>query len=263
MTITAERKKLIEPESRERSLFAPHPDIQEFERRYGQLGGVEHRLVNLDGIETRDTGEGGYSVTGFASVFNSRSLDLGGFVEEIEMGAFDDVLTRNPDVHLLWDHDTRLVLSRTLNNTLKLKSNEVGLNYWGRVAPTSFAADLRILLDRGDIDQASFAFTVGDQEWEIREVDGQEQVLRRITRVQDLYDVTITATGAYPAATSGIARSYVRSYAGLNDAITPDEVREALGLETVTEEEAVETIKRTNKVALAKSRARARAKSHR
>jgi uncharacterized protein len=236
-----------------RSLYAPHPDILEFERRFGQLGGVERRLITLDGIETRDTGEGGYSVTGYASVFDSRSLDLGGFVEEIAPGAFDDVLARNPDVHLLWDHDTRLVLARTSNNTLKLKENEVGLNYWGRVAPTSYASDLRVLLDRGDIDQASFAFTVGEQEWTITtDQNGDERVLRRINQVAELYDCTITACGAYPAASSGVARMHVRSYAGLEPAEVPRVVATSAASDAAVP---------SGRVRVARARARARARA--
>ena len=238
-----------------RSVFAPHPDILEFERRYGKLGQVERRLIPLGGLETRDTGEGGYSVTGYASVYESRSLDLGGFTEEIAPGAFDDVLTRNPDVHLLWDHDTRLVLARTRNNTLKLQANEIGLNYWGRVAPTSYAADLRVLLDRGDVDQASFAFTVGDQEWTITEDEnGDERVLRTILRVAELYDATITATGAYPAATSQIARAHVRSFAG----VLPDELVVAQADAETGPDPSVPV---SGRVRVARARARARARA--
>lgn len=234
----------------ERSLFSVHPDILEFERRYGQLGGVERRLIGLEAIETRDNGDkDSYSVTGYASVFDSRSLDLGGFEEVIEPGAFDDVLTRNPDVHLLWDHDTRLVLARTRNNTLHLKADQHGLSYYGKVAPTSYSSDLRVLLDRGDIDQASFAFTVGEQSWEIQERDGEEAVLRRIHRVADLFDATICAQGAYPAASSGIARAYVRSYAGIEQ---PE-------IEVPTPE-ITEVIERSNKLALARARAHARSR---
>ncbi|MGH3428267.1 MAG: HK97 family phage prohead protease, partial [Mycobacteriales bacterium] len=103
LSVKTEGNEQRDGDKQKKSLFAPHPDILEFERRYGQLGGVERRVIPLHALETRDTGEGGYNVTGYASVFDSRSLDLGGFVEEIASGAFDDVLSRSPDVHLLWD----------------------------------------------------------------------------------------------------------------------------------------------------------------
>src|SRR5690242_5449198 len=103
--------------------------------------------------EIRDTGDAksAYNVRGHASVFDKWSLDLGGFREQVRAGAFDDVLSRDPHVLHLWDHDSRYVLSSTRNKTLELRVDPVGLHYWSRVAKTSYADDLRILLERGDI----------------------------------------------------------------------------------------------------------------
>jgi Escherichia/Staphylococcus phage prohead protease len=72
-----------------------------------------------------------------------------------------------------------------------------------QVAPTSYAQDLRIALERRDIDQASFAFTVGEDgdEWAIDESD---RVMRTIRNVSALYDVTVTARGACPQTTMGV-----------------------------------------------------------
>src|SRR5262245_9503928 len=100
------------------------------------------------------------TVRGHAAVYDRTSLDLGGFRERIAKGAFTRVLNGNPDVHALWDHDTKLVLARTKNKTLELREDPVGLHFWARVADTSYAKDLRVLMERGDIDQASFGFTV-------------------------------------------------------------------------------------------------------
>lgn len=166
--------------------------------------------------EVRDSGDpeapkGTYNVRGHASVFDKWSLDLGGFREKVAAGAFDDVLSRNPHVLHLWDHDTQRVLSSTRNKTLELRVDPVGLHYWSRVAPTSYAADLRILLERGDIDQSSFAFTVDPegQEWRVVTEDGQEIVERTVTKVSELFDVTTTAMGAYPTTDAALA---VRSF---------------------------------------------------
>jgi HK97 family phage prohead protease len=151
--------------------------------------------------------KGIYYVRGIAAVFDAWSLDLGGFREKIRPGAFDNVLARDPHVLHLWDHDTARTLSSTRNKTLKLSvRNEVpdaGLHYDSEVAPTSYAADLRILLERGDIDQSSFAFTVEQDEWRIAE-DG-EIVEREIIEVRDLYDVTTCAMGAYPQTEADLA----------------------------------------------------------
>jgi HK97 family phage prohead protease len=199
--------------------------LETFERRYGQFGGREIRTVPITVDELRDSGagEGQFTVVGHAAVFNLWSLDLGYYREQIDPDAFKNVLSRNPDTWLLWDHDTRWTLARTHNKSLELTTDARGLRYWGRVAPTSYAADLRVLMERGDIDQASFAFTVAKDEWLITtDTEGDETIERTILEVGDLYDVTITAMGAYPQTDSQVVRAALAAYAP---------AAEALGLE--------------------------------
>lgn len=187
----------------------------DFERRYGTLGARERRQVPFSLSDLRDSGagEGQFTVVGHAAVFEQWSLDLGFFREKIARDAFDPVLSRNPDVWHLWDHDTRYVLSRTQNKTLELSIDPRGLRFWSRIAPTSYAADLRVLMERGDIDQASFAFTVKRDEWLIETDDeGNEEISRTILEVADLYDVTTTAMGAYPQTDSQVARTKILTH---------------------------------------------------
>lgn len=203
--------------------------IADFQRRYGSFGEVERRVFGLDKIEARESGagDGKWTATGLAAVYNSLSLNLGGFQERIAPGAFDDVLSRNPDVFLLWDHDTRWTLAATRNKTLELSSVEDGLRFWGQVQPTSYAADLRVLMNSETVSDASFAFWVDedDESWELVSVgDGEDYiVLRTIHRIAELYDVTICAQGAYPAANSQIARSYVIDQALRRVSATPEQ----------------------------------------
>ena len=156
--------------------------------------------------EVRDSGAArdAYAVRGLASVYNKWSLDLGGFRERVKPGAFDDVLSRDPHVVHVWDHDTSRILSSTRARTYRLELNSVasGLKFYSRVAPTSYSADLRVLLEDGVIDQSSFAFTVEEDEWRISKDDVVE---RDIVRIGDLFDVTTTAFGAYPATESLLA----------------------------------------------------------
>jgi HK97 family phage prohead protease len=163
----------------------------------------ELRTLPIDDVEWRQSGsgEGQLTVRGHASVYDRLSLDLGGFREKIAKGAFTNVLDRNPDVHALWDHDTKLVLARTKNKTLELREDPIGLHFWAKVANTSYAKDLRTLMERGDVDQASFAFTVARDEWDI---DENDNVTRTILEVGDLYDVTVTAQGAYPQSDAAV-----------------------------------------------------------
>lgn len=188
------------------------------------------RFFPFEVDEVRDSGAGGgvYTVTGHAAVFNRWSLDLGGFRERIKKGAFDNVLSTDPHVLHLWDHDTARALSSTRSKTypLELSVDPRGLRYYSKVAPTSYSDDLRVLLDGGVIDQSSFAFTVKQDEWRIREEDGVEVVERTIQEVEQLYDVTTCAMGAYPTTDSELAlRSLVSGRRnGANVSVAPDEV---------------------------------------
>ena len=221
-------------------------ELEEFERRCGRLGDREKRVIPLGDVEVRDSGNPSveFTVQGHAAVFGRKSLDLGYFQEVIDRGAFDKVLDANPDVHLLWDHDTRLALARTRSSqyTLELRDDPKGLRFYSKVAPTSFAADLRILMEGGIIDQASFAFTVASDTWEIRNEGGKDEVvIRTIHEVAELFDVTITAQGAYPQTDSTVVRDYAKAYAQ----VAESEEREALDPEqdkTSGREEAPEDV---------------------
>lgn len=159
----------------------------------------------LDNVEIRDSGAGDGQLTmrGHAAVFNRPSHDLGGFREIIAPGAFSDVLDRTPDVHLVWDHDTSLTLARTKNKTLELREDPYGLHVWARLAPTSYAKDLEVLMRRGDVDQMSFKFMIDSEEWHEAD-DGA--ITATVTRVKELFDVTVCAQGAYPQTDASLAR---------------------------------------------------------
>jgi HK97 family phage prohead protease len=159
--------------------------------------------------EVRDSGSGGgvYTVKGHAAVFNKWSLDLGGFRERIKKGAFDNALSKDPHVLHLWDHDTTRALSSTRSTTypLELRVDPNGLHFYSKVAPTSYSEDLRVLLEGGVISQSSFAFTVKDDEWRMTGEGDDEIVERTILEVEDLFDVTTCAMGAYPTTDSALA----------------------------------------------------------
>ena len=133
-----------------------------------------YREAPLQIAEIRDSSNGipgSYTIKGSAAVYNKWSLDLGGFRERILPGAFDRVLSENPHVIHTWDHDTARALSSTRSKQfpLELKSAKDALDFYSRVAPTTDAANLRILMDGGVVDQSSFAFTVRDAEWRFLE----------------------------------------------------------------------------------------------
>jgi HK97 family phage prohead protease len=207
------------------------PDHQSAER--------EVRTFPFEIEEVRDA-EGGrskdFTVKGHAAVFNTWT-DLGYFSERIAKGAFDDVLSRDPHVLHLIDHDTRYVLSSTRNKTLELRADPKGLHMWSKVAPTSYAADLRVLMDRGDVSQSSFAFTVKRDDWNETE-DGKLE--RTIEQVGELYDVTTTAMGAYPTTDSQVAMATRAHARALAEGLPDPSPAEKEPKDAAPEEEAVE-----------------------
>ncbi len=197
-------------------------DLENFKRSFGQFGQREVRTFNLTNVEWRDSGNAesaNLNVTGFASVYDSPSLDLGGFTEVIARGAFTNVLKRNPSVVLLREHNPIYTLASTKNNSLEIQEQEEGLRYWATCAPTTYASDLRILMESGIVSEASFSFVIAEEgdSWEVRTADdGEKQVVRTITEIGELADCSICVQGAYPQASSEIAgsvRSYIHAYA--------------------------------------------------
>jgi len=144
-------------------------------------------------------------ILGYAAVFNSPSEDLGGFVEVIEPGFFREVL--GGDTRALWNHDRSQVLGRTASGTLTLTEDDHGLRYEIDPPDAVWARDAMASIQRGDVNQSSFAFLThanGDR-WEKR-ADGV--VVRTLLAggCRELQDVSPVTFPAYPA-TSAEARA--------------------------------------------------------
>jgi HK97 family phage prohead protease len=134
----------------------------------------------------------GRKIVGYAAKFMTRSQDLGGFVEQIEPSAFQRSLDENADVRALIDHNSSLILGRTLSGTLKLSTDSTGLLVEITPPDTSYSRDLMVSLERGDITQMSFAFVTKKDNWE---KDGAVN-LRTLLDV-DLHDVSAVTYPAY------------------------------------------------------------------
>jgi HK97 family phage prohead protease/HK97 family phage major capsid protein len=154
----------------------------ELRARYGD--NVEVRAVEVRAQEDM-------TIEGYASVFGDE-YDLGYFTERVAPGAFDG--RTNDDVRLLINH-TGVPLARTTNNTLTLTIDERGLHYRAKLADTQEGRDLYTLIQRGDITQSSFAFTIEDDEW------SGDRRTRTINRVGQLYDVSPVTYPASPTTT--------------------------------------------------------------
>lgn len=136
-------------------------------------------------------------IVGYAAMFNKRSVDLGGFVEELAPGAFDRALREAHDVRALVDHNPTLILGRTGEaGTLRLSVDGNGLRSEIDPPDTQAGRDIQVSLQRKDVTGMSFAFSVpaGGDEMK-RSEDGRPL---RIIKDMDLYDVSVVTYPAYP-----------------------------------------------------------------
>lgn len=177
------------------------------EIRARSLDGIERRMV-ASLVEARATaGDGKWQISGYGFVYNSWSEDLGGFKERIAPGAADVVLANNPDIRGLFNHNPDLVLGRTAAGTMIVTNDAHGARYVIDPPATSYANDLRLLLDRGDVNQSSFAFRVerGGATWE--DDPESDLLLRTITKFSELYDMSPVTYPAYAATYSGVVEA--------------------------------------------------------
>ena len=152
--------------------------------------GVQYRAAEMRAADGDEM-----VVEGYAAVFDSVT-DIGPFQERIAPGAFSDVL--EDDVRLLINHDG-VPLARTTNGTLELSQDDTGLHYRATLSNTQAGKDLYEMIKRGDINQSSFAFMIGEE-------SRDENDVRVIDKVSKLIDVSPVTYPAYQAA-SVFARS--------------------------------------------------------
>lgn len=166
---------------------------------------METRLYK--GAEVRAAHDGGRGIEGLTAVFESPSVDFGGWQEVIEPGAFAAALSRS-DPMALFNHDPNFPLGRLGAGTLELEERDGGLWFSVPELPTS-RGDVLEAVTRGDVVGNSFAFTVENDRWETR--DGKET--RVITEFREIFDVGPVVYPAYPATVVS-----TRTAAHLNDA---------------------------------------------
>lgn len=145
--------------------------------------------------------EGGPRIVGYAAVFDKPSVDYGGFYETIAPGAFTKALTNAPDVRCLFNHDPNLILART-PKTLSLSQDDRGLKFAAILADTQVARDLMVSIERDDITQCSFAFSM-EHGGDVMEPGAapSDPWHRTIKTVTQLFDVSPVTYPAYPDTT--------------------------------------------------------------
>lgn len=142
-------------------------------------------------LQTREE-NGERIIEGYAAKYDTET-NIGPFRETIARGAFDNVLDN--DVRALVNHDPSLVLGRTSSGTLELSTDDIGLKYRVKLGNQQYATDLYESIQRGDISQSSFAFTIKEQTW------SEDRSTRKVEEVAQLLDVSPVTYPAYKEAT--------------------------------------------------------------
>jgi len=157
----------------------------------------EVRLITGKGLEVRAAGDGKRTMSGMAALYNTRSLDLGGFSEILAPGAFNRTLAdANCDVCALYGHDmSQGLLGRTTSGTLRLRSNDDGLAFDCDLPNTTLGNDTAESISRGDVTGMSFGFMVRDDDW----VVAPDGTTVRTVKDLDLMEISAVPYPAYPS----------------------------------------------------------------
>lgn len=137
-------------------------------------------------------------VAGYASTFNEPYIlyqddDLI-YEEQVDSFAFDE--TDMNDVIMQYDHQGR-VFARISNNTLRVQPDEKGLFIEADLSGTELGRQLYDEIAGGYTDKMSFGFIVDkDEELRTEAEDGRVRILRTITGISKLFDVSAVSIPA-------------------------------------------------------------------
>lgn len=167
----------------------PAPKTEGLERRALSTGGELRVAQGNDGIGT---------AAGYAVLWNNRT-DIGGWwTEQFAPGCFTKSLSE-ADVVALHSHDDARPVGRRSRGTLRLNEDTRGLAFENDLPDTNDGRDLKVQLERGDIEGMSFRFRARREEWD----ETVEPPLRTIHEA-DLIEITYTAFPAYPDTEAGM-----------------------------------------------------------
>lgn len=163
--------------------------------------GREYRDIAFGQFGTTGHGDGGYTVEGYATVFDVPYEFGHGTFEVISSGAFDGA--DMSDVIFQYDHEGR-VMARQRNGTLVVEPDGHGLHIRADLGGSEDGRRLHEEIANGLVDKMSWGFTVAEDGWDYDPATRTSTV----TKVEKVYDVSAVSIPAC-ALTSISARSYL------------------------------------------------------
>lgn len=158
-------------------------------------------LMEFRANEELEREEGQKVVEGYATTFDSPYVlwedDNVIFSETIDPNAFDSCDMR--DVIMQYNHEGR-VFARISNGTLEVEPDEHGLHIMADLGGTEIGRQLYDEIRGGYTDKMSFGFVVSEDDYdEIQDDNGKFHVLRKISGISKLYDVSAVSIPANDA----------------------------------------------------------------
>lgn len=161
----------------------------------------EYRKIDAGLMETRTAEDGAKVVEGYATTFNlpyelwrDKEMTVN---EQVDRHAFDE--TDMTDVIMQYDHEGR-VFARIANGTLEIEPDEHGLKIRANLGGTEIGRQLFEEIEGGYTNKMSFGFTVtGEERRTSKDADGHITVLRTITKIGKLFDVSAVSLPANDA----------------------------------------------------------------
>ena len=165
----------------------------------------EYRDMTLAAIEAKqdeeDQAEERKVVEGYATTFDAPYVlyedeDLV-FLEQVDAKAFEN--TDMSDVIMQYNHEGR-VFARQTNGTLEVRADDKGLFISADLGGTEIGRELFEEIRGGYTNKMSFGFKVDGEDWDEQRKDGEkDRVLRTITSISKLYDVSAVSIPANDA----------------------------------------------------------------
>jgi len=172
--------------------------------------GRQYRDIDLGSFERRSEDDGRKIVRGYATTFGEPYVlwkeDGYTVMEQVDSKAFEGADMN--DVIMQYNHEGR-VFARMSNRTLALSTDERGLAIEADLSGTEIGRQLYEEIEGGYTNKMSFGFTVAEDKRDVTEDHdtGEVTVLRTITRIRKLFDVSAVSLPANPA-TALSARAY-------------------------------------------------------
>lgn len=139
------------------------------------------------------------TVEGYACCFETPSENIG-WIEVIHRGAITNDTIKESDVLAKFNHNNEKVLARCKNGdgSLLLEVDENGLRYMFEAPHTALGDELLEYLQRGDITNSSFAFSINPNDTTAQKWHKEgEMFYRDIYKIEKLYDVSPVFKPAY------------------------------------------------------------------